>query len=384
MSTRRTFLLQAVATAAASSSVRARSPNAPVRIALVGLVHDHARGFLPTVLRNPDVELCGIVESNLTLFDRYAREFNLKPSVRFDSLDALFAKIKIDAVATFTSTLGHRAVVEAAAAHRVHVMVEKPLATTLADARSMAAIAGKAGIELIVNYETSFYPSTRTCIPYVTKQHGIGNVRRIVLRAGHEGPAYICSSEFLAWLTDPIENGGGALMDFGCYGANLAACLLPALRPIAVSAVTQSFQPKVYPKVEDEANLLIIYPEAVVVVEASWNWPRDQKELDVYGTDAELHQPDRDTLILRRGDVIRGAGGKVSFRDKSEEQPLPTTRPDEEPSTPLAYLIAVAGGDLKPSGAAALDTNLLVMEILEAAKESARSKRQVLLKSPSA
>jgi predicted dehydrogenase len=347
-------------------------------MAIVGLVHDHARGFLPTVLQNPEVELSGIVESNLTLFDRYAKEFHLKPSQRFDSLDALVAKTKIDAVATFTSTLGHRAVVEAAAAHHVHVMVEKPLATTLADAQLMAAVARKSGIELIVNYETSFYPSTRTCIPYVTKQHGIGDVRKIVLRAGHEGPMYICSAEFLAWLTDPIENGGGALMDFGCYGANLAACLLPGSRPVAVSAVTQTFQPQFYPKVEDEANLLIIYPEAVVVVEASWNWPRDQKELDVYGTDAELHQPDRDTLILRPSDVIRRIAGKV---DKSYEESLPTARPDEEPATPLAYLIAVARGDLKPSGAAALDTNLLVMEILEAAKESARSKRQVLLKS---
>ena len=380
MSTRRTFLLQAVATAAASSAVSARSPRARVRLAIAGLVHDHARGFLPTVLGNPEVQLCGIVEPNRTLFDRYAKEFHLLPSLRFDALDRLLSSNKIDAVATFTSTLGHRAVVDVAAAHRVHVMVEKPLATTLADAQSMAAVARKAGIELIVNYETSFYPSTRTCIPYVTKQHGIGDVRKIVLRAGHEGPAYICSAEFLAWLTDPIENGGGALMDFGCYGADLATCLLPGSRPIAVSAVTQSFQPKVYPKVEDEANLLIAYPEAVVVVEASWNWPRDQKELDVYGTDAELHQPDRDTLILRQGDVIRGSDGKVSFREKTEGRSLPTTRPAEEPSTPLAYLVAVARGDLKPSGAATLDTNLLVMEILEAAKESARSKRQVLLK----
>jgi len=383
MSTRRTFLLQAASTAAVASAAKARPPRAPVKLAIAGLVHDHVRGFLPTVLGNPDVELCGIVEPNRSLFDRYAREFKLKAALRFDSLDELLAKVKIDAIAAFTSTLGHRAIVEAAAKHHVHVMMEKPFATNLADARSMATTVRKSGIELIVNYETSFWPSTRACIPYVTQQHAIGDVRKVVLRAGHEGPSAICSAEFLAWLTDPIENGGGALMDFGCYGANLATVLLPRSRPVAVSAVTQSFQPEVYPKVEDEANIMIVYPEAIVTIEASWNWPRDLKELDIYGTDAELHLPNRDTLNLREGDVIRSADGKLSFRKNPAERLLPTARPAEESPTPLAYLLAVARGDLKPSGPAALDTNLLVMEILEAAKESARSQRQVHLQ-PSA
>jgi len=330
------------------------------------LVHDHVRGFLPTVVDNPEVELCGIAESNRMLFDHYASQFHLQPSLRFDSLDRLLSTRRIDALATFTTTLDHRAVVDTAAAHRVHVMMEKPLATNLADGRSMAAVARKAGIELIVNYETSFYPSIRAAIPFVTQEHTIGEVRKVVMRAGHSGPKPICSPEFLAWLTDPIANGGGALMDFGCYGANLATCLLPGSRPIAVSAVTQSLQPKLYPRVEDEANLLIVYPEAVAVVEASWNWPRGQKELDIYGTDAELHLPDRDTLTLRQGAINRV---------------LSTQQAAAEPQTPLAHLVAVARGTQKPSSLSALDTNLLVMEILEAAKESARSQRQVSLSS---
>jgi hypothetical protein len=148
MSTRRSFLLQAAATAAAASTARAGPRKGPVRIAIVGLVHDHVRGFLPTVVGNPEVELCGIAESNLTLFDRYATQFHLKPSLRFDSLDRLLSTNRIDALATFTTTLDHRAVVDTAAAHRVHVMMEKPLATNLADGRSMAAVARKAGIEI--------------------------------------------------------------------------------------------------------------------------------------------------------------------------------------------------------------------------------------------
>lgn len=366
MATRRTFIVQAAVSAAAASAATAGPRSRPVRIAIVGLVHDHVRGFLPTVVGNPEVELSGIVEPNQALFEHYATQFHLPPSLRSDSLDRLLATNKVDALAAFTSTLDHRAVVETAAAHRVPVMMEKPMATSLADAGSMAAVARKAGIELIVNYETSFWPSIRSAIPYVTQQHAIGDVRKVVWRAGHSGPQQICSPEFLAWLTDPIANGGGALMDFGCYGADLAACLLPGLRPIAVSAVTQSFQPKVYPKVEDEASLVITYPEAVLLVEASWNWPRGLKELDIYGTDAELHLPDRDTVTFRQGTVNR---------------PVPIQQTNEEPPTPLAHLVAIARGTLKSTGLAGLDTNLLVMEVLEAAKESARTQRQVALRS---
>ncbi len=364
MSTRRAFLLQTVATAAGASTVLAGPPKAPLQLAIVGLVHDHVHGLLATVVDHPEVQLCAIVEPNSALFNQYAQRYRLEPSLRLDSLDALLARTRVDAIAAFTTTLAHRAVVESAAARGLPVMMEKPFATDLADARIMAAVARKSGIELIVNYETSFYPSVRTCMPYVTQERGIGDVRKIVMRAGHSGPAPICSPEFLAWLTDPVANGGGALMDFGCYGADLATCLLPGSRPMSVTSVTQSFQPVLYPRVEDEANLIITYPEAVVLVEASWNWPRGQKELDVYGTRAELHLPDRDTLIQRQT-----TGNRV----------LSTARPATEPPTPLDYLVAVARGTLKPSGLASVDTNLVVMEILEAAKESARTRRPVIV-----
>src|SRR5882724_11679095 len=115
MSTRRIFLFQAAATAAAASTPRAPPGKGPIRIAIVGLLHDHVRSFLPTVVGNPEVELCGIAERNLTLFDRYATQFHLKPSLRFDSLDRLLSTNRIHALATFTTTLDHRAVVDTAA-----------------------------------------------------------------------------------------------------------------------------------------------------------------------------------------------------------------------------------------------------------------------------
>ena len=60
--------------------------------------------------------------------------------------------------------------------------------------------------------------------------------------------------EFFAWLTDPVKNGAGALYDFGCYGANLMTWMMDNQRPIAVTALTSRFKPKIYPRVDDEAT----------------------------------------------------------------------------------------------------------------------------------
>ena len=89
--------------------------------------------------------------------------------------------------------------------------------------------------------------------------------------------------EFLAWLTDPEKNGAGALFDFGCYGANLMTWLMNDARPVSVTAVTQRIKPEIYAKVDDEATIILEYPGAQAIIQASWNWPFDRKDMEVYG-----------------------------------------------------------------------------------------------------
>jgi predicted dehydrogenase len=68
-------------------------------------------------------------------------------------------------------------------------------------------------------------------------------------------------------LTDPVLNGGGALNDFGCYGADLITWLLDGQKPTSVFAVTQQFKPEIYPKVEDEATIVLVYPQTQGIIE---------------------------------------------------------------------------------------------------------------------
>ncbi len=339
----------------------------PVRIAIVGLVHDHVGGFLPRLHGQQDVQLVGIVETNQVLIERYSRHFHLSPDLFYPSLEDLFAKTNVQAVATFTDIYDHQRVVETCAAHGVDVMMEKPLAVNAKAARAIAAAAKKGGIQVIVNYETSWYPGNQEAYVMVHGQHQIGDIRRIVAHDGHRGPKEIgCSTNFLAWLTDPALNGGGALNDFGCYGADLATWLMDGQKPISVFAVTRQLKPDIYPKVEDDATVVLTYPKATVILEPSWNWPFNVKDLEIYGQTGYVFVP--------QGDELRYRTGKMD--SEQEIAPPPLTGYDADP---LSYLAAVVRGEIKPTGLASLDVNVTVVEILDAAHKSARTGKTVKL-----
>ncbi len=339
------------------------------RFGLVGLVHDHAQGFVADTLARHEVELVGIAEPNPELVARYAAKFGLKREIFFDSLEAMLDATKVTAVAVCSSTFDHRKIVEACAKRGVDVMMEKPLAVSVAHAQKIAAAAKAGGIHVIVNYETTWYPATHAAEAIVRAGDEIGEVRKIVVHDGHQGPKEIgCSAEFLAWLTDPELNGGGALMDFGCYGADLMTWLMHGERPLAVTAVTQRIKPEVYPRVDDEATIVLTYPKAQGIIQASWNWPFGRKDLEIYGRVGQIVAPGRDGLRVRAAD-----GREVERRTPALEGAQ---------ANPLAYFAAVARGELKPDGLSSLETNLIVTEILEAARESARSGRRVELSRP--
>lgn len=345
----------------------AQVAKAPVHLAIVGLVHDHAMGFFPRLQGRQDVELVGVVETNRDLIERYSGKFHLSPNLFYPTLEALLAATNVDAVATFTDVYDHKQVVETCAAYHVDVMMEKPMAVNLKAAKAIAAAVKKSGIQLVVNYETTWYPGNQAVYVMVHDRHQIGEIRRIVVHDGHNGPKEIgCSTNFLAWLTDPVLNGGGAINDFGCYGADLATWLMDGQKPTSVFCVARHIKPDVYPKVEDDATIVLTYPKAQAVLEPSWNWPFNRKDMEIYGQTGYVLVPQPDTLRVR-----------TSNMSEEKESTVPAlSGPDADP---LSYLIAVVRGDIKPSGLSSLDVNMIVVEILEAAQKSAKTGKRVAL-----
>ncbi len=339
----------------------------PLRLGIVGLEHGHVTGFLRRGLNRPDVKVVGIAEPNAEIAARYVKNYKLDPAIIFTSLEEMLERAHPQAVATMTSTYDHKRVVEICAARGVHVMMEKPLAVSVEHAKAIVAAAKKGNIQVLVNYETTWYPNNQILWKEIKELHSLGEIRKAVIRDGHEGPKEInVQPEFFAWLTDPVRNGAGALFDFGCYGANIMTWLMDNQRPLTVTAVTQRLKPDIYKNVDDDATIIITYPHGQAVIQASWNWPYSRKDLDIYGQTGYIQ-------------TIAGQGARVRIGKAAEETrtaPALAAPYDE----PLSYLSAVVRGEIKPEGQTSLENNVIVTEILAAARESAATGKTITLK----
>lgn len=341
-------------------SGQAQSQETPTRIGVVGLVHTHVHWILED-WSNEDYEVVGIVETNRDLAEQYAEQHGYPMDIVFETMEDMVEATNPEAVTAFNTIYGHLEVVEFCAPRGIHVMVEKPLAVNLDHARRMEVLALEHDIHLLTNYETSWYPSHASAYTLTHTAEQIGDIRKMVFHHGHPGPIEIgCNPEFLEWLTDPELNGGGALTDFGCYGANLSTWFLQGETPLTVSCTRQSFKPEMYPKVEDEATIVLTYPSAQVIVQASWNWPYNRKDMEVYGQSGYIICENGQNLDIQRTD--------------SEEVEHMLGKPlSNELSNPFRYLGAVLKGEIapEPHEVSALPNNMTVMRILEAARLSA-------------
>ena len=340
----------------------------PLRVAIAGLNHGHVSGFLNNAGRRAsDIEIVAIWDPERSLLDKYASSHHFAAGQLYTDLDKMLDAVKPEAVSTFTDTFSHARVVEAAASRHIPVMMEKPLAVDMKQARAIQAAAAKYNTPVFVNYETTWYRSHGEIWNLLHEQKAGGEIRKMVAMDGHQGPREInVQPEFFAWLNDPVKNGAGALFDFGCYGANLMTWMLDNQRPLKVTALTQTDKPAIYTHVDDEATILLEYPKAQGIIQASWNWPVGRKDFEVYGATGYAIATGGDNLRVR----LPGA--------QAEESRTPAPLKPQEADS-ISYLIGVARGQFKPSGLNSLENNVIVIEILDAARESARTGRTVTL-----
>lgn len=348
-------------------NLHCQSMNEPVRVGIIGLTHNHVQGLLGRKDLG-DIKIVGIVETNQELAERYSKKFGFPMNIVFKNMDEMIAAKKPEVVTAFGTIYDHLKIVETCAPLGIHVMVEKPLAVSLNHAIKMKALAEKYHIHLLVNYETTWYASNQKAFEMVQKGM-IGDLRKVVVHDGHKGPKELgINHEFLDWLTDPALNGAGALTDFGCYGANLVTWLKNGERPESVTAVAQTIKPDIYPKVDDEATIILKYPTMQCIIQASWNWPIARKDMELYGKTGYVLSDNRTDMRFRLNE------NEKEEKLVLEERPAPY-------NDPFSFLAAVIRNKItvSPNDLSSLENNMVVMEILEAAKESVRTGRTVFL-----
>ena len=339
----------------------------PLRVAIAGLAHGHVDGFFKTYLQDPRIQVVGVAEADQQVAASYAARYGLPRNLMFSDLDAMLQATHPQAVLVYTTTFDHRRTVEICARHGVDVMMEKPLAVSLEDAKAIQRAAQDGKIQVIVNYETTWHRSNQAVFA-LAHQGALGDIRKIVIHDGHQGPVEIgVKPPFLTWLVDPKLNGAGALFDFGCYGADLMTWMMHGEAPLTVTAVLNTDKPQIYPHVDDDATVVLTYPRAQAVLQASWNWPFGRKDMEVYGATGYAITVGADKLRLRRP-------------GESDERLISAPSLNSPEQDSLSYLAAVIRGQIHPRGdLSALDTNIVVMQILDAARESARTGKTVKL-----
>ncbi|WP_242084062.1 Gfo/Idh/MocA family protein [Aestuariivivens sediminis] len=343
----------------------------PLKIGIAGLSHSHVHGLLSELNRN-DIKIVGISESNQELAKRYSEQYGYPMSMVYDTLEEMIAQMQPEAVVAFGSIYEHLHVVEVCAPKGIHVMVEKPMAVNLQHAKKMEKLAQKHKIQLLTNYETTWYPTNHKAYEML-QENRVGALRKVIVRDGHKGPKKIgVNKEFLEWLTDPVQNGGGAITDFGCYGANLVTWLMKGKSPNTITAITQQQQPENNPNVDDDAIIILTYNNVNAIIQGSWNWPIGRKDMEIYGLDGVIYADNKYDLRLK---YSRGYDEFEQETFTLEDRPYPF-------NDPFALLESVVRGKVKlgPYALTSLENNVIVVEILDAAIKSAKLGKTIKIK----
>jgi len=357
------FLMALPVPGAKAAGAAPSPPETKTRIAIVGLDHDHVWGLLKYLEAEPHAELVAIAEPQPALVQE--AKSRVPGSVKFYSAYVpMLDEVKPDAVIVTTSNDRHLEILRECAKRHIHYSVEKPMATNAADAREMEKLAQQAGIKLMVNYWNAWVAPSHELFHRV-KDGQVGAVQKIIVQYGHAGPKEIGVSEYFAdWLYDPVKNGGGAIMDFGCYGAEWALWLKG--RPKGVQAIAQKLKVSQHNKVDDDATILLEYPDATVIVEASWDWPHSMGQVQVFGPKGSLLAT-RNTLFYRSAED-RGKSGL-------EGEPVSLNALQGAMSNPVAYFVDCIRHDKTIEEPLSAQLNVQVLEILDAARESVHSGR---------
>jgi predicted dehydrogenase len=362
------------------------------RLGVIGFAHMHINALIDAFHRLPNVTwvaCADTVPSQPSISTKSStRRANLRRAHQeigiplvYDDYHEMLSREAFDIVIFCPENARHAEVAEAIAASGAHMVTEKPMAHTLSDALRMARAARTYDVELMINWPSTWNPANRM-MKQLIDADTVGDVWEIKWRNGASmGPlAYgtgadaVTDEEKAAEWWHREADGGGALLDYCCYGACLARWYLgePATAALGLRANMTSH----YGDADDNAIITVRFPRAMAILEATWTtWnPGVPTGPIAYGT--------RGTLVVNAATQPDGSTVQAVEVYTTRRHGLGT--PDEVvPGDPLPEGRATlaeefvhhleTGEPLHPT--LQMEHNLETMAILDAGIRSARSGR---------
>jgi predicted dehydrogenase len=332
-----------------------------LRVGVLGLSHDHIWENLKALNESSEGMLVAAADPHPELQEQ-VRSYGCEHV--FADYSELLDSVALDAVYIYADNRQGADLAVQAAARGLHIMIEKPMASTLAGADRMRGAAHAAGVQLMVNWPTAWRPHIQYALQLIDAGR-IGEIFQVNYRAAHAGPRELgCSPYFSEWLYDPQRNGAGALMDYCCYGAALTCRLLGL--PSRVTAVSGRLR-KIDLPAEDNAVLIMQHARAISTSTASWT---QSGHMSSY---VPMFYGSAGTLILQNGEVW--------LADAAHEDGVKLDLPPPDPgqANSAAYFLGRIRSGEPISGLCSADVGLMAQEVLEAGLRSVAEGRTISL-----
>lgn len=365
------------------------------RIGVIGFAHMHVNELMRVFKDLPGVEWAAAADTKPAVPEkldvRNTRGWNLQQAREvvgvpkaYDDYREMLDRERLDLVIFCPENARHAEVAEAIAAHGAHLLTEKPMADTMRNATRMAAAARNAGVHLFVNWPTTWSPAVRTAHRLV-RDGAIGQLWQVKWRAGSMGPlshgsvhpgvdgrmVEMTDAEKGATWWHQAGTGGGALLDYCCYGACLARWFVgePAIAANGMKANLMT----PYGDADDNAVITVRFPRAMAILEATWSCPDHGVPTGpiLYGSTGTIvveRAGNKQVVTIKRG------------REKEPETVEPDALPEGRDTLGKEVLRTLETGDA-PHETLQLDFNLEAMAILDAGRRAADTNKTELVNS---
>ena len=260
---------------------------AKLRVGIIGVAHMHVAHLVSGFVDLPDkfefVSICDIkpVTPSLCKDDRLStRAYNLKRvkeitgiTKEYACYKELLAESRLDLAVVCCENAFHEEVITYTLNQKVHVMTEKPMATSILAARNMYYAAQKNNVMFCINWPSAWWPAIHAAKTFVD-QGKIGRVFKVTYRnEASLGPFShgedLNETEMAAEWWYSAKMGGGAFWDYCCYGTCIASYLLDKA-PDAAYGFRANFNSP-FGKCEDYGNITVRYDDAIAIIEGSWS-----------------------------------------------------------------------------------------------------------------
>lgn len=312
------------------------------RLGVIGFAHMHINELVRRFNELPNVEWVACADTVPAVPEkretRSTRGWNMKHALNdigipkaYDDYQEMLEKENFDIILFCPENARHGEVAEAIAAKGAHMVTEKPMAARLDEARRMVKAANAAGVELMVNWPSTWNPATRTAKKLVDSG-AIGDLLEVKWRGGSMGPLTHGSSHpgtegGTGMLTDDEKGatwwhqaatGGGALLDYCCYGACLSRYYIgePAIAAWGMKANLNS----PYGDADDNAVIAVRFPKAMALLEATWS------TVDHGIPTGPILYGNKGTIVISGRDELRLIQEKGQPAQSVPSEPLPAGR----------------------------------------------------------